>query len=206
MKGQVFVFSAPSGTGKSTIAEALIERMDGLAYSISHTSRLPRGDEKNNIDYHFVDRNTFEDMTRQDAFLEWAEVHGNLYGTTLDTVQKQISSGWDVLMDIDVQGGRNVRKQIPDSILIFLLPPSLETLHKRLIHRGTDDGQVIKERMAQATLEIGNCSWYDYIVVNDDLEKAIFEVRAIITSARCRSSRKMDWVSDRFPAVTSTSR
>ncbi len=202
MKGQIFVLSAPSGTGKSTIAEALMERMDGLAYSVSHTSRLPRGDEKDNIDYHFVDRNTFLKMTRQNAFLEWAEVHGNLYGTTLETVQRQMSSGWDIIMDIDVHGGRNVRKQIPDSILIFLLPPSLKILKKRLIDRGTDGGQVIKERMAQASREIENCSWYDYIVINDDLETAISEVQAIITSARCRSARQMHWVRSRFGRIS----
>jgi len=170
MPGQIFVFSAPSGTGKSTIAEALMERVDGLSYSISHTSRPPRGMERDGVDYHFVNAITFREMIGENAFLEWAEVHGHLYGTALGAVKGQMSSGSDILMDVDVQGGRHVKRQFPDSVLIFLLPPSLKILENRLTHRGTDDPRVIKNRMAQALEEIKNCSWYDYIVINDDRE------------------------------------
>ncbi len=198
MTGQIFVFSAPSGTGKSTIAEALMENFGNLAYSISHTSRPPRGTEQDGIDYHFVSEGTFREMIGQNAFLEWAQVHGHLYGTAFDAVKAQMSAGSDILMDVDVQGGRNVKKQFPESTLIFLLPPSLKVLRKRLTDRGTDDPGVIEKRMAQASEEIKHCSWYDYIVINDDLEKAVFEAQSIIVSARCRRARRMDWVNAHF--------
>lgn len=178
-----------------------MERVEGLAYSISHTSRPPRGKERDGIEYHFVSRNRFEEMIQENAFLEWARVHGHLYGTALHTVKGQISTGRDILMDVDVEGGRNVKGQFPDSILIFLLPPSLEILEERLIARGTDDRQVIQKRMAQASEEIKNCSWYDYIVINDDLEKAVFESQSIILSARCRTARRMAWVGNHFQGV-----
>ena len=198
MTGQFFVFSAPSGTGKSTIAEALMDRFDSLAYSISHTSRPPRGTEQDGIDYHFVTESTFREMIERNAFLEWAEVHGHLYGTAFDAVKAQMSAGSDILMDVDVQGGRNVKKQFPESILIFLLPPSFEILQKRLTARGTDTPAVIEKRMAQASEEIKHCSWYDYIVINDDLEKAVFEAQSIIVSGRCRRACRMDWVLAHF--------
>ncbi|MCD6295371.1 MAG: guanylate kinase [Deltaproteobacteria bacterium] len=198
MTGQIFVFSAPSGTGKSTIAEALMERVEALAYSISHTSRRPRGSEQDGVDYHFVTRSTFKEMIEQNAFLEWAEVYGHLYGTSLAAINAQISAGFDILMDVDVQGGRNVKKQFPESVLIFLLPPSLETLEDRLTTRGIDDPSVIKKRMAQASKEIKSCSWYDYIIINDDLEKAIYEAQCVIMSERCRRVRRMDWISTHF--------
>jgi guanylate kinase len=205
MTGQFFVFSAPSGTGKSTIAEALMERFDRLAYSISHTSRLPRGTEQDGIDYHFVTESTFREMIERNAFLEWAEVHGHLYGTAFDAVKAQMSAGSDILMDVDVQGGRNVKKQFPDSTLIFLLPPSLEILKQRLTARGTDDPEVIEKRMAQASEEIRHCSWYDYIIINDDLEKAVFEAQSIIVSARCRRTYRMEWVNSHFEEIRAIS-
>ncbi len=201
MTGQIFVFSAPSGTGKSTIAEGLMERFDSLAYSISHTSRLPRGTEQDGIDYHFVTDSTFREMIERNAFLEWAQVHGHLYGTAFDAVKAQISAGSDILMDVDVQGGENIKKQFSESILIFLLPPSLEILQQRLTARGTDDPEVIEKRMAQASEEIKHCSRYDYIVINDDLEKAVFEAQSIIVSARCRRTCRMDWVNTHFEEI-----
>ena len=203
MTGQIFVFSAPSGTGKSTIAEALMERVEALAYSISHTSRRPRGNEQDGVDYHFVTRSTFRDMIEKNAFLEWAQVHGHLYGTSLAAINKQASAGFDILMDVDVQGGRNVKKQFPDSVLIFLLPLSLKVLENRLTTRGTDDPSVVRKRMAQASEEIESCSRYDYIVINDDLEKAIHEAQSIIVSERCRWVRRMDWVSAHFRKIIS---
>jgi guanylate kinase len=206
MSGQIFVFSAPSGAGKSTIAEALIERFDSLAYSISHTSRPPRGAEQDGVDYHFVNGSTFEEMIEKNVFLEWARVHGHLYGTSLEAVKRQMSAGSDILMDVDVQGGRNVKNRFPDAVLIFLLPPSLEILEKRLRDRGTDDPVVIEKRMVQASLEIKNCSWYDYIVINDDLEKAVLEAQSIVLSARCRRERRMDWVASHFDTFSPVSR
>ena len=154
MGGQIFVLSAPSGAGKSTIADALMKRVEGMAYSVSHTSRPPRGRERNGIDYHFVSRHTFKEMIEKQAFLEWAEVHGHFYGTALDAIKIRMSSGVDILMDVDVQGGRNVKKRFSDAVLTFILPPSLEILETRLKGRGTDDRNVIQKRMAQASEEI----------------------------------------------------
>ncbi|MCG6880980.1 MAG: guanylate kinase, partial [Deltaproteobacteria bacterium] len=180
-------------------------RVKGMAYSVSHTSRPPRGRERNGVDYHFVNQHAFREMIENKDFLEWAEVHGHLYGTALDTVQGQMTSGVDILMDVDVQGGRNVKEQFSDAVLIFILPPSLKILETRLKGRGTDDQKVIQERMAQASEEIKNCSWYDYIIINDDLEKAFLEAQSIILSSRCRSERRMNWVSNHFEWVNPSS-
>jgi len=175
-----------------------MERVEALAYSISHTSRPPRGIERDSVDYHFVAVDTFREMIGRNAFLEWAEVHGHLYGTSFDAVKAQMSAGFDILMDVDVQGGRNIKKQFPESVLIFLLPPSLKILEKRLTARGTDAPSVVRKRMAQVSEEIKSCSLYDYIVINDDLKKAISEAQSIIVSERCRRVRRMDWVRTHF--------
>ena len=205
MGGQIFVLSAPSGAGKSTIADALMKRVEGMAYSVSHTSRPPRGRERNGVDYHFVNRHTFKEMIEKKAFLEWAEVHDHFYGTAFDTVESGMTSGVDILMDVDVQGGRNIKKRFSHAVLIFILPPSLKILEIRLKGRGTDDRKVIQKRMAQASEEIKNCSWYDYIIINDDLEKAFLEAQSIILSSRCRSERRMGWVSNHFEWVNPSS-
>ena len=198
MSGQLFVVSAPSGAGKSTILAAVKKRAPSLGYSISHTTRKPRGDEKNGVDYHFVDDRTFTRMIDEDAFVEWARVYDNFYGTASSSLQAQISSGLDVLMDVDIQGGQNIKDRFPDSVLIFLLPPSLEELERRLRKRGTDIEPVIKARMESAAEDIKNCMWYDYIIVNDKLEKAINETQSIIISKRCATSRQLPEVKRLF--------
>ncbi len=185
MPGQLFIISAPSGAGKSTILTAVKKRVSGLGYSISHTTRKPRGDERNGVDYHFVDDRTFTKMINEGAFVEWAKVYDNFYGTSSSNLQDQTSSGLDVLMDVDIQGGQNIKDRFPDSVLIFLLPPSLEELERRLRERGTDNEPVIRARMESAADDIKNCTWYDYIIVNDKLEKAIDETQSIIMSKRC---------------------
>jgi len=191
MSGQLFVISAPSGTGKSTVAMAVRQRVPGLGYSISHTTRKPRGNERNGIDYYFVDDGTFTKMTDEGAFVEWAKVYDNFYGTSSSGLQDLTDSGLDVLMDVDIQGGRNIKKRFPDSVLIFLLPPSLEELERRLRKRGTDDEPVIESRMEMAADDIKNCVWYDYIIVNDKLETAIDEAQSIIVSERCLTERQL---------------
>ena len=198
MSGQLFVIPAPSGTGKSTVAMAVRQRVPGLGYSISHTTRKPRGNERDGIDYHFVDDETFNRMIDEGDFVEWARVYDNLYGTSSSGLQDLTSSGLDVLMDVDIQGGRNIKKRFSDSVLIFLLPPSLEELERRLRKRGTDDEPVIEARMEIAADDIKNCVWYDYIIVNDKLETAIDEAQSIIVSERCLTERKLPGVRKLF--------
>ena len=190
MPGQLFVISGPSGAGKSSIVNTLLGRTEGLAYSISHTSRRPRGREKDGIDYHFVDVETFNRMIEAGAFVEWARVYDDFYGTSFSSIEGQTGSGLDVILDVDSQGAKNIRKHFEDSVLIYLLPPSLKVLEKRLKGRGTDDKDVINARMEKALNDINNCLWYDYIIINDDLKKAITEAKSIIISERCRTARQ----------------
>ena len=198
MSGNLFVISAPSGAGKSTIIKALKERIEGLGYSISHTSRKPRGSENDGIDYHFLQKETFRSMINAGAFVEWAQVYDDLYGTSFSSLDEQTASGLDVLLDLDTQGGKNIKKHFKKSVLIYVLPPSLDVLEKRLMARGTDDETVIKSRMEKTSSEIKQCVWYDYIIVNDDLEKAIKEAQAIILSVRCRTDQQALMVKEMF--------
>ena len=191
MSGQPFVISAPSGTGKSTVAMAVRERVPGLGYSISHTSRKPRGNERDGVGYHFVEEKSFIRMIDEGGFVEWAKVYDNFYGTSSSCIEDLTALGLDILMDVDIQGGRNIKNRFPDSVLIFLLPPSLEELERRLRKRGTDNEAVIETRMKMAADDIKNCVWYDYIIVNDKLEKAIDETQSIIISERCLTARRL---------------
>lgn len=198
MSGNLFVISAPSGAGKSTIIKALKERIEGLGYSISHTSRKPRGNEKDGIEYHFLKKETFRSMIDAGAFVEWAQVYDDLYGTSFSSLDEQTASGLDVLLDLDSQGAKNIKKHFKNSVLIYVLPPSLDILEKRLMARGTDAETVIKSRMKKTSGEIKQCVWYDYIIVNDDLEKAIKEAQAIILSVRCRTDQQIPIVKEMF--------
>lgn len=198
MSDQLYVFSAPSGSGKSTIVNALRNRIEDLGYSISHTSRRPRNTEKDGIDYHFVNRETFSRMIEEEAFVEWAEVYDDFYGTSFSSVNEQIASGLDVLLDLDTQGARNIKRNFENSALIYVLPPSLEVLERRLKERGTDDESVIRTRMERASNEIRNCMWYDYIIINDDQEKAVKEAHSIIMSERCRTTHQAKRVRKMF--------
>lgn len=190
MNGQLFVFSAPSGTGKSSIIDALKERIDGLTYSVSYTSRKPRKTEREGVHYHFVNRKDFLKMIERNDFLEWAEVYKDYYGTSLSELGKKTSSGMDVLLDLDPQGAKNVKRHFDDSVLIYILPPSLDILEKRLRARDTDSEDVIGGRIENAIQEIKNAVWYDYIIVNQDLEKAIDDATAIIVAQRKKSNRQ----------------
>lgn len=201
MSGRLFVFSGPSGAGKSTIIKVLRELMGDLAYSISHTTRKPREGEADGVHYHFEGRETFEKMIARDEFVEWARVYDDLYGTSFSGLDTQLASGVDVLLDIDVQGAANIREHYEDSILIFILPPSLEVLERRLKDRATDQADTIRKRMAKAQKEIAQCTWYDYIIINEDLGAAISEAHTVMLSYRYRASRRMESVARRFPAV-----
>lgn len=198
MSAQLFVVSAPSGTGKSTIISSLGEDIDGLVYSISHTSRRPRSTETDGVDYHFVDETTFRKMIESGAFVEWAKVYHDYYGTSLASIDEQISLGDDILLDLDIQGAENIKRHFKNCVRVYILPPSLEVLEKRLRARGTDDEDVIRMRMEKASHEIRNCLLYDYIIINDDLEKAIEKTRAIIISSRCRTALRAGELKMRF--------
>lgn len=187
-QGIIFVISAPSGTGKTTICEKIIDTLPDLKMSVSHTTREPRTGEIDGVNYHFTDKATFEEMIKNNEFIEWAEVYGNLYGTSMKVINEILSSGYDVLLDIDTQGAKNIKTIYPDSVLIFIIPPSIEELRRRLINRKEEDN-VIKKRLSKAIEEISNYEFYDYLVVNENLERAISETLCIISTERLKVSR-----------------
>ncbi len=183
-RGNLIVISAPSGTGKTTIVKRILSEMDNIQFSISYTTRKPRPGEMDGKDYFFVDEKTFKNMIEEDEFLEWANVYGNLYGTSKTYVEKILKGGNDVLLDIDVQGGKSIKEKKSDSILIFLIPPSLKELEKRLKNRKSDPEEVIKKRLKIAKSEILEYKNYDFIVMNDILESAVKNVKNIIEAMR----------------------
>jgi guanylate kinase len=193
-KGIPIVVSAASGTGKTSLCLQLLSTLSNVTRSVSYTTRPPRGEEVSGRDYHFVDDIEFTRMVEAGEFIEWAQVFGHRYGTALRTVEEQIAEGLDVLLDIDVQGGKNMRRVLPQSLLIFLLPPSMPELRRRLVNRATESPDAIERRLAAARAEIRECHIYDFLVVNDDFEKAAADLRAIVTAARLRAERPDDLV------------
>ncbi|ACI21848.1 guanylate kinase [Thermodesulfovibrio yellowstonii] len=187
-KGIIFVISAPSGTGKTTLCERLLKILPDLKMSISHTTRQPRPYEKNGVDYFFVDKKNFEKMIVNDEFIEWAEVYGNFYGTSKKVIFDLIKNGYDILLDIDTQGAKNIRKLYPDSVLIFILPPSLKELEKRLLLRN-EDKDIIDKRLSKASQEISQYKFYDYVVINDSIERALNDLLCIIYAERLKTKR-----------------
>ncbi len=188
--GKLFILSAPSGAGKTTILKKVMADLPGLAFSISHTTRRPRPGEVDGSDYHFVSREQFEAMREEGHFWEWAEVHGNLYGTSRTAVMAQLASGLDVILDIDVQGAAMLR-QCGDAqgAFLFIAPPSLQTLEQRLRGRQTESEETIGLRLHNAKNEMMAVAFYDYLIVNDALEQAIDTLRAIIIAERSRGHR-----------------
>ena len=189
-RGKLFVISAPSGAGKSTLLKRLLAEVPNLAFSVSHTTRAPRPGESNGREYHFVDRPTFARMRDDQAFLEWAEVHGNLYGTSRAAIEAQQAKGLDVFLDIDVQGARQLRDcGHPGAIFLFIAPPSWAELEKRLRGRGTDPEETVQLRLNNARREMEEAERYDYLVVNDQLDEAVEVLRAVIIAERCKARR-----------------
>jgi guanylate kinase len=184
----VYIISAPSGSGKSTLVNEVRKIVTGLDFSISYTTRAPRGSEQNGREYFFVSRAEFEDMIRHDEFLEHAEVFGNYYGTARRFLHEAQEHGDDLLLDIDVQGAEQIKKKIPEAASIFVLPPNREKLEWRLRNRGLDSEAVICRRLDTARREIENYDKYDYILVNDRLEQSIDQLKAILLSERLRRS------------------
>jgi guanylate kinase len=188
-RGILMVISSPSGAGKTTLTRRLAE-VHKLVFSVSYTTRAPRPGEVPGTDYHFVTNETFSQMVEGQQFAEHAVVHGNRYGTAISTVNKAIEQGIDCLFDVDYQGGQQIRQQWPkDSVLVFILPPSLDELERRLRSRATDSPEVIARRLVAAQKELAHYEEYDYLVVNDDLEKAYAELASIYVAARCARSR-----------------
>ncbi|KIX12879.1 guanylate kinase [Dethiosulfatarculus sandiegensis] len=188
-KGRIFVLSAPSGTGKSTVGERVRQRLPRLAYSVSVTTRKPRPGEEHGKDYFFVSVEDFKKRIARGEMAEYAEVYGNYYGTSALVLEELMDQGKDVFLDIEIKGAAQIRKSIKDACLIFLLPPSLEELEKRLRSRGTETEEEIKKRLDRVTLEMEQAPLYDYRVVNDDLEKAVEEVCEIIAKGSLGEGR-----------------
>lgn len=186
-KGVLLILSAPSGAGKTTLARRLGEELgDGGLFSVSYTTRAPRGAEKDGVDYHFVDEASFKGMIERGEFLEWACVHGNYYGTHCSYAASADDHA-AVIFDIDVQGGGQIKAKHPEAVSVFIMPPSMAELERRLRGRGTDAEDVIRKRLDAASAEIEKgLSSYDYVVVNDDLDRAYSDLSAIVRAARCR--------------------
>ena len=185
-KGQIFVLSGPSGAGKGTVRKRLFQEIPMLKYSISCTTRQPRPGEVDGVDYRFIDETRFRAFIREEAFLEWADVHGHLYGTLCSHVERECSAGYDIVLEIDVQGAMQVRNKCTRCILIFLSPPSLEALEQRLRLRGTESEENVRIRLRNANDEMNLASGYDYLVINDSVEDAVHRIREIILSERNR--------------------
>jgi guanylate kinase len=188
--GQLFVVTAPSGVGKSTLIGRLLERVPGLEFSVSTTTRLRREGEREGHDYNFVDRARFEAMARAGEFIEWAEVHANLYGTTRAVIEGRLARGCDVLLDIDVQGARQVRALEVPATFVFVLPPDYDTLVERLSRRRTETRDALTRRLANAAREIRACFEADYVVVNDRVDDAVGELASIVVAARAARARR----------------
>ncbi len=190
VRGQLWVVSAPSGTGKTTVVDRLMERTPRLERSRSYTSRAARPGETHGVDYNFISRQQFEDMVREDAFLEWADIFGNLYGTSRVETEALLATGLDLVLVIDVQGARQVRARMPEAAAIFVLPPSFDVLAARLRGRNKDPETSIVRRLATARNEIDAVDEYDFVVVNDGLERCVAEIDAIITADRATLKRR----------------
>jgi guanylate kinase len=182
--GHLFIISAPSGAGKTTIAKAVLQKFKDMCYSISYTTRKPRAEERDGVDYHFVSKQDFKNGIKKARWAEWAEVYGNYYGTSAEFIEKKLSSGCDILLDIDVQGTLQILKHHPDSVTIFILPPSINVLRKRLEMRGSDSQAVIEKRLINAKKEMAQKKMYRHIIVNDELSVAIDEICAIFNKYR----------------------
>lgn len=184
MSGNLYVVAAPSGAGKTTLVRMLLAEETSVHLSISFTTRAPRPGEQDGREYHFVSVDRFRSMIAGDEFLEWAEVHGNFYGTSKKWIGDQLAAGHDVLLEIDWQGAQQVRKLFPAAIGVFILPPSMDELSRRLTGRGTDAQDVIDRRLAAAEAEMRHVGEFDYAIINDQLDQALQDLRAIVRSSR----------------------
>jgi len=186
-QGLLLVVSAPSGAGKTSLCRAITDSLENLTHSISYATRKPRPGEIDGRDYHFVSPERFQDMIRDGDFAEWAEVHSNLYGTSRRVLDDMVGKGIDVILDIDTQGAKQIKQKYKDAIYVFIMPPSFDVLEERLRNRNSDKEDEIKKRMRRAHEEIRDYTMYDYLVVNHDFDRALTELRSIVTAERCRT-------------------
>ena len=190
--GKTFIISGPSGVGKSTVLRELLRDRDDLYFSISATTRTPREGEINGVHYHFINVDRFREMIQEDEFLEYAEYVGNFYGTPKRYVDEAMAQGKDVILDIEVQGSLQVIGKRPDTVRIFIAPPSWAELERRLTERGTDSPEKIQKRLVRAKVELQTADTYDYFVINDTVENAVREINAIMIAEHCRPSERME--------------
>lgn len=186
MRSSVFIISAPSGSGKSTLVGHLMQRVSNLRFSVSYTTRPPRGQEKDGTEYYFISREQFEARIARNEFLEWADVFGNYYGTHESELTRAQTDGYDLILDIDVKGARQLKERIPGAVSIFILPPSRQVLEQRLRSRSQDTEEVIKRRLGEAAEEIRNYSQYDYVLVNREVQASVDNLVAIVSANRSR--------------------
>ena len=198
-KGKLFVVSAPSGAGKTTLCQRLCSALPNVRHSVSYTTREPRPGEINDVHYTFVSIGEFREMRERGEFIEWAEVHGNFYGTSRKRVEDMVNAGLEVVLDIDVQGARQVREKVPDTAFIFILPPSMEALRQRLTGRASDSPEVVRRRLRNAVDEIREYKHYNYVIVNDTLDEALKELVSIVIAEQAGISRvDHEWVRKNF--------
>lgn len=190
--GNLYIVAAPSGGGKTSLVKNLIETLDDISVSISHTTRNMRAGEQNGVDYFFVKQDEFMDMVNNNEFIEHAQVFNHLYGTSSEQISKRLADGIDVVLDIDWQGAEQIRRRFADAVSIFIIPPSLEVLKERLNNRGRDNQDVISDRMIKAQDEISHYPEFDYLIVNDDFEHAALELRSIVIANRQRMERQVN--------------
>ena len=199
--GNLFVVAAPSGAGKSSLVKALMELDAGVQPSVSHTTRAPRGQEFDGREYFFIDDAQFDVMVADHAFLEWAYVHGNRYGTSKSTIEERISQGLDVVLEIDFQGAVQIKRLFANAVLIFILPPSWEELRSRLQRRGEDSAEVIEIRLANAATEMAQAHEFDFVIINQLFDKALFDLKAIVHAQRLKYASQRRIRSDIFQAL-----
>jgi len=199
--GNLFVVSAPSGAGKSSLVNALME-LDALVRpSISHTTRAPRGQEKDGREYHFTTVEEFDAMVQANAFVEWANVHGNRYGTSRRAIEERIAGGGDVILEIDYQGAAQIKQAFANAVLIFVLPPSWEELRSRLLRRGEDSAEAIEQRLANAVAEMAQVEKFDFVIINEVFERALFDLKPIVHAQRLKVAAQRSARADTFKSL-----